>query len=77
MVTTKVGMSKRTGFLSCFSLHFRSFPTRFAIPGSVDKDFDELNRNFAAIEGSTDKILKDAAQFCEHVKGPYYESPPA
>ncbi|KAF9785895.1 BAR-domain-containing protein [Thelephora terrestris] len=46
MVTTKVGMSKR----------------------SVDKDFDELNRNFGAIEVSTDKILKDAAQFCEQAK---------
>lgn len=46
MVTSKVGMSKR----------------------SLDKDFDELNRSFTAIEGSTDKILKDAAQFCEHVK---------
>jgi len=35
---------------------------------SVDKDFEELNRNFTAIESSTDKILKDAAQFCGHVK---------
>ncbi|KAF9652064.1 BAR-domain-containing protein [Thelephora ganbajun] len=35
---------------------------------SVDKDFDELNRSFTAVEGSTDKILKDVAQFCEHVK---------
>jgi len=43
------------------------------MPGSADKDFDDLNHNFTAIEGSTDKILKDAAQFCEHVKGAYYE----
>lgn len=46
MVTSKVGMSKR----------------------STDKEFEELGRNFTAIEGSTDKILKDATQFCEHVK---------
>jgi len=76
MVTSKVGMSKRT-VSTIPPFHLRPRPNRFMIPGSADKDFDELNRNFTAIEGSTDKILKDAAQFCEHVKGACYGSPMA
>lgn len=76
MVTSKVGMSKRTDFHDIF-LYLRTHPNPFETLGSADKDFDELNRSFTAIEGSTDKILKDAAQFCDHVKGPYHKSPTA
>ena len=70
------GHVEECGFLIS-SFHLRLCPNRSAISGSTDKDFDELNRSFAAIEGSTDKILKDAAQFCEHTKGARYEPPTA
>ncbi|EJD55053.1 BAR-domain-containing protein [Auricularia subglabra TFB-10046 SS5] len=47
MVTTKVGMSKK----------------------STDPEFDEYSRKFAAMEGATDKLLKDAKLFTENVMG--------
>jgi len=60
-----------------FPLHLNPCLNLFVTSGSADKDFDELNRSFTAIEGSTDKILKDAGQFCDHVKGSHYKSPTA